>query len=204
MKIYVDLDDVVCDTTSVIVSECNLLYGKNSCLEDVYSFELEESLKITKEQHSELMQHIHQEEIQMKMLPISGAVEYLRTISNMGMDIHIVTGRPPSTYNSAIKWLTYNNVPFNKLVFVNKYNRIDRNHPTTKQVSFSQLRNNNYKAIIDDSPEAIDLSLSLFTCPIIFFIRPWNKEFAYSLKKTKRLYICHDWKEIYSILEKEI
>lgn len=204
VKIYVDLDDVVCDTTSVIVRECNSIYGRSSRLDDIYSFELQESLDLTKDQHNNLMDHIHSEEIQMQMEPIDGAVEYLNVACRRGIQIHIVTGRPPSTYDSTIRWLGYHDVPFDELIFVNKYNRLDNKESVAIQVSFDQIVSNDYKAIIEDSPSAIELSLSLFSCPVIFFSKPWNREYACSLPESKRLYVCDDWEEINKVLDKEV
>jgi uncharacterized HAD superfamily protein len=174
--IYLDLDDVICDTAVNYIQLVEQLFGKKFTFDDIHSFDLQQSFNLSIEQNSFMFAAAHQRDFTMSLQPINGAVPTLNKLKSMGYYLSIVTGRHTITYQDTLEWLTLHAVPYDRFIMVDKYKRAetDRNiaipMETLSQMSF-------FLAIEDNCDMASHLSTTMDT-RVKLYDRPWNRTMA--------------------------
>jgi hypothetical protein len=131
----------------------------------------------------------------MRIPPIAGAADVLKAWQNTGIDIHIVTGRPPSTFQASADWLEKYDFPYNKLSFVDKYGRNHAHIDGVDIITLDELKLLKFGMAIDDSPIAISFLIEYTDNPVIVFDRPWNTDLA-ELKDSPQITRCKTWNDI--------
>ena len=121
--VYVDMDDVLCQTAQHFLTILEREFGKKFTFEQLTDFDVGEACEITAEEREELYRIVHQGEELLSIPPIPGAIDVLEQWSAAGYEVSIVTGRPPDTYEPSVQWLKKHGVPHDSILIVDKYGR---------------------------------------------------------------------------------
>ena len=185
MNIYIDFDDVLCETARGLSGLCARLFNRPPVpYESIRAFDLRESFNLNEAEYNALMRAAHTRDEIMSYAPTPGAAETLRAWQAAGHATTIVTGRPPSTRDASLAWLRENNFPELPLLFLDKYNRHASLHnETTPPLSLAEFEKLHFDLAIEDAPAAVELLLRRPRCRVIVFARPWNTACASSLER---------------------
>ena len=104
-SIYVDLDDVLCETGRGFVEVLRTEFGKAVDFEAIHSFDLGISFGLDREELHRFMKVAHAPEVLLGMHPIEGAAEALEGWRSSGYEVRVVTGPPPETEEISRRWL---------------------------------------------------------------------------------------------------
>jgi hypothetical protein len=201
--VYVDFDDVLCETAAPLTGLLKREFGKTVAFEDIHEFNLAISFGLTSAECDHLMHVAHQPRFLSELPPIEGAIETIRGLVADAIPVVIVTGRPPSTHTTSQAWLEEYDVPVSDLVFVDKYGRNDPGETRIHCLSPEQLAEQDFLAAIDDSPMAIRILADHTTHHVIVFDRPWNRRLSASaVGLDGRLDRCHTWMEIDAVVRR--
>jgi len=191
MNIYVDFDDVLCETARGLRGLCKLVFGRDVPYEDIRDFDLRKSFSLSEKEYEAIMAFAHNDLAIQCYKPMPDAAETLRSWQASGHATSIVTGRPPSTRNASLAWLRDNGFPELPLVFVDKYNRNKKGDGSLTMEAFNALP---FDLAIEDAPTAIALLQQRADCRVIVFARPWNTACAPHLER------CANWRELAAIV----
>lgn len=188
--IYVDLDDVISETTCHYVKIIEHEFGKSVAFEDIAFFDLQKSFSLTNREYEHFFNLVHKPEIILELEPVEDVIDVLCKWKNMGYEISVVTGRLTSAYESSLEWLKSNKVPFDFFIMVDKYSRdgIDKNIAMSLE-SFSQMK---FAAAIEDSVEMASFITRVMNRKMLLFDRPWNR----SVSSDNYIHRCMSWDEI--------
>lgn len=171
--IYVDLDDVLCQTARHFLVVVEREFGKRVSYEQLTDFDIGTSCGLHTEEREHLYHAVHEPSELMKMAPIEGAIAALRQWAEAGFEIAIVTGRPPDSYEPSLAWLSRHRVTNHSFTMVNKYARFETEN--TVAIGLDELATRNYCWAVEDSlPMAqylagqMDVRVALIDCP-------WNR-----------------------------
>jgi uncharacterized HAD superfamily protein len=92
-------------------------------------------------------------------------------------------------------WLADHNMPYDRLSFVDKYNRGHAHVNGVDTLTLDELRELKFDAAIDDSPIAISFLAENTQNPIIVFDRPWNADLG-ELENSPQITRCKTWKDV--------
>ncbi len=191
MRIYVDFDDVVCETAQALCGLAHELFGVRVSYAAIRWFDLRRSFGLDAAQYERLMDRAHEEAAVMNYGPTPGAVETMRRWQDCGWDVSIVTGRPADTREVSRRWLKGHGIGDVPLVFVDKYHREPPPRPGAERAltceKFCALT---FDVAIDDAPVALDLLVANPHTAAFVFDRPWNRDYAPSSGAVER--VC-DW-----------
>ena len=193
--VYVDFDDVLSETARALAAVSEREFGRHTAFEDIHTFDLSVSFGLNEAQTARLFELFHDGDILMDIVPVSGAVEGVRAWHDAGATIHIVTGRPPSTHAVSQAWLALHNVPYERLTFVDKFDRGHAHVPGVDILTRDELRECSFCMAIDDSPQAIRFLADHTRVPIIIFDRPWNESLG-TLGDDARILRCETWAHV--------
>jgi uncharacterized HAD superfamily protein len=169
VNVYVDVDDVLSETTRSI---CELLERRTGRVVDyrsLESFELGESLRLAPDELRDFMDAIHSDDHLGALAPLDGAAETLDGWSARGAHIAVLTGRPPQAHAVTRAWLERHQMPFDRLDSVDKYGRF------TGGVHFDEILRERFAWAIEDN---LDVALKLAErCAerVLLLDRPWNR-----------------------------
>ncbi len=201
--IYVDFDDVLCETARGLADLAAELFGTRTTFEDIHSFDLGASFGLTPAQLDTLMHRAHEPDVLAAYAPVPGAVDGVTGWSERGCVIDIVTGRPAGTYDASRAWLEQHAVPFDSLVYVDKYGRNHAPHPGVDVVGLDQLARMDYTLAIDDAPAMITFLASRTSIPVAVLDRPWNRSLdPLPSPPHAPVHLCRDWTEIARLLRR--
>jgi uncharacterized HAD superfamily protein len=172
--VYVDMDDVLCQTAQHFLTILKREFGKKFTFEQLTDFDVGEACALTAEEREELYLIVHQGEELLSIPPIPGAVEVLRQWSAHGYEIAIVTGRPPDTYEPSVQWLKKYGVPNDSILIVDKYGRFAPDG--SRCISLEALMNHSFCWAVEDSPIMAMYLASQMKIPVALLDRPWNRK----------------------------
>ncbi len=168
MRIGVDVDDVLADFSSPLVSYLNAIYGTSFAYDAMHSPYFERVWKIpsvTMKTHLNdfVATHIYALE------PCRGASDSLASLVDAGHELHVVTARAHSIKDQTIRWIDGHF----KGVFVECHltNQYAEGPKTTKPDVCS---NEGIELIIDDNLEHVYSCLRK-SVKVVLFGQPWNK-----------------------------
>lgn len=193
--VYVDFDDVLCETAAGLTRLLAREFGKTVDVEDIHEFNLEMSFGLTATECAYLMEVAHRPDILAALPAIAGAVETIRRWADDGIPTVVVTGRPASAYTASRDWLARHQVPVADLLFLDKYQRHDACAAGDVHVlSPEDLRHRDFLAAVEDSPAAIALLAADPDHHILVFDQPWNRDVTpESVDAAGRLERCRSW-----------
>jgi uncharacterized HAD superfamily protein len=202
VRLYVDFDDVLCQTARGLMDRVNKQFGKCIVFDEILSFDLEHSFALAAHELEWLLQMFHEPEVLLGFEPIDGAAEVLRAWATRGGAIDIVTGRPPATRKYSEQWLEAYAIPYDKVLFVDKYGRGFPDAPGAETLTMDEVADMAYSAAIDDSAEMMSFLSGRVGYPLILLDRPWNRALPRQAASCVRR--LQDWDSVGIMLEAEI
>ena len=94
MKIYIDFDDVICETAKYFTKIAKELFGIDVPYRQVQFFNLQKSFDLSDEQYDKLMEAGHLPENLLSYEETPGASETINKWVDEGHEVFIITGRP--------------------------------------------------------------------------------------------------------------
>lgn len=172
--VYVDMDDVLCQTAQHFLTILEREFGKKFTFEQLTDFDVGEACEITAEEREELYRIVHQGEELLSIPPIPGAIDVLEQWSAAGYEVAIVTGRPPDTYEPSVQWLKKHGVPHDSILIVDKYGRFVPDGSGC--ISLEALMDHSFCWAVEDSPIMAMYLASQMKIPVALLDRPWNRK----------------------------
>ncbi|MCQ2521222.1 MAG: 2-dehydropantoate 2-reductase [Lachnospiraceae bacterium] len=201
MKIYIDFDDVICETALFFTKIAKELFGIDVPYSEVQFFNLKKSFDITDEQYDKLMRVGHYPENLLSYEETIGASKIINQWASEGHEVSVVTGRPYDSYEPSRRWLDEHGLARIPLFCVDKYGRETFNQNCTYSMTLEQLYQMNFDFAIEDSPAAFEHVMHFEKCRIAVFSRPWNKNV---LLPNDSFIRCTDWNEIDCVFQKYV
>ncbi len=192
--IYVDMDDVLCETARGCLEIVERLFGKRVDYEQLTDFDLGNSCELSAEETAALYYIVHHPDELLKLQPVDGAISVLSQWIAAGFEIAIVTGRPPATYEPSLDWLAREQVPYHSFTVVDKYRRFTTEK--TIAVSLSELAARQFVFAVEDSATMARYLAEEMKVPVKLFDRPWNRTAVEHPKITRH----NHWFEIAELL----
>jgi uncharacterized HAD superfamily protein len=191
--IYVDMDDVLCETARALLAIAEREFGKTIPFDQLNTFEVGEACGLEMREIAELFRLAHHDEEMLAMEPIAEAIAVLKQWAQAGREIAIVTGRPPSTYDVSRAWLARHGVPHHDFVMVDKYGRFSTEN--TVAITLPELAARRFSFAVEDSPTMAKFLANEMKVPVALLDRPWNQMDEHPL-----ITRIADWREIASTL----
>ena len=198
--LYIDFDDVLCETALAFTRILPGLFGKSIAFGDIREFDLEVSFDLTPQQHEHLMRVGHEPEFLGGVAPVPGAVEGMRQLKRDDFEIAIVTGRPPHCRGISVDWLSRHGIPFDRMIAVNKYGRFT-GQELQQGISLDDLKKIEFCAAVEAAPGMAAFLVGAMKMPVLIFERPWNVGADCTVDgDADRLLRCRDWSTILKAL----
>jgi FMN phosphatase YigB (HAD superfamily) len=198
MRIYIDFDDVLCETARHLSGLARDLFDRNVPYEAISVFNLQEAFALSEAEIGHLMERAHDVEFLTHLAPAPGGLEAIRTLEARGHSLAIVTGRPSTSHGGSRGWLRKHGLAHLDVIYFDKYGRAPANPPadapeTLSRDAFERLH---FDVAIDDSPTALDLLAHRTDCTVIVYNRPWNRVYptAPAMRRTD------SWAEIVDLI----
>jgi uncharacterized HAD superfamily protein len=192
VKLYVDVDDVLAETTRAIAEHARARFDRDVDFDDMHSFRLDESLGLDALAYEALMESIHRPEFLDLLAPMAGAVETLGALAGRA-SISVITGRPPAVREVTDAWLRRQGMPFDELCMVDKFGR----YPDSGALSLTHLRERRFDFAIEDSLATARYLAEHGCAEVLLMDRPWNRAAPELPSAVRRV---HGWIEIEAIL----
>ncbi len=198
MRIYIDFDDVLCETARHLSALARDLFNRNVPYEAISVFDLQQAFGLSDEEINTLMEHAHRTGFLTDIVPTPGGLEAVRALERCGHDLAIVTGRPATSHDGSCGWLEKHGVAHLDLIYVDKYGRAAAHPPedTPKTLSRTAFAALHFDVAIDDSPTALDLLAPRQDCTVIVYDRPWNRHYAHAANMCR----TSSWTEIVNLI----
>lgn len=199
MRIYIDFDDVLCETARHLSALARDLFSRNVPYEAISVFNLQEAFSLSDAEIVSLMDHAHRTEFLSHLTPTPGGIEALRSLEADGHDLTIVTGRPASSHDGSYGWLRKHGLAHVHLMYFDKYGRAPAFSPagTPKTLSRTEFDRLPFDVAIDDAPTALDLLAHRQNCTVIVYDRPWNRLYP----ATSSMHRSTSWTEIIHLIQ---
>jgi len=199
IKLALDFDDVMYQTSSLIIEEVNKKFNLNIRLQDLNNnFFLEEVLKGYSKDIEDIKRYVHDliitsYEIEKELYLEDNLcwLSYIQVIDNV---VEVITNRKENSIQATESLLN------------NLYDKIDINFNLymigSQDYSFSNLpakdiilNETNAEVFIEDRADTIETVLKNTNCKVLIYDKPWNR----SLKEdNKRSYRVFNWNQISS------
>ncbi len=172
--IYVDLDDVLCQTARHFLVIVERDFGKRVRYEELTDFDIGASCGLNADERQKLYRIVHEQDELMKIAPIDEAISVLKQWTEAGFEIAIVTGRPPDSYEPSLAWLKRHGVPHQSVTMVDKYGRFATEN--TVAIGLNELAARKFCWAVEDSlPMAQYLGVRMGV-PVALVDCPWNRD----------------------------
>ena len=198
MKIYIDFDDVLCETAKYFTVLVKELFAINVPYEQVHSFNLQKSFNLNDVQYDELMKAGHLPQNLLAYEETFGASKTVNKWKREGHDVYIITGRPFDSYEPSRKWLDTHKLEKIPLYCVDKYGREIINQNCSYNMTLAELYKMDFDFAVEDSRSAFQHVSKFNHCKVAVYNRPWNKNSELPDFRFKR---CNNWKEIDKMFE---
>ncbi len=179
MRIYIDFDDVLCETARHLSVLARDLFASQIPYEAIRVFDLKEAFALSDAEIDHLMDHAHRTEFLTHLDPAPGGLEAIRELEACGHSLAIVTGRPATSHDGSCGWLRKHGLAHIDIIYFDKYGRAPANPPpgTPTTLSRDEFERLHFDVAIDDSPTALDLLAHRQNCTVIVYDRPWNQRY---------------------------
>ncbi len=201
--VYVDFDDVLCETASAFLDVVEREFGRRYAFEDIRFFDLEKSFDLNREEHDYLMGLIHDSSMLRIMEPMPGALDVLKQWAAAGVQTVVVTGRPPETELVCHEWLERHSVQYDRILFVDKYGRTPPHQVGAEVIRPEDLVGQGFSLAVEDAPAAIECLLDQTTIPVAVLDRPWNRRMDLS-RAAGQAVRCKDWSAVAEALSARV
>lgn len=199
MKIYIDFDDVLCETARNFTELAREMFGIEVPYENMQFFNLQKTFQLDDEQYPMLMRAAHIPENLLSYAETPGASETVNKWIDEGHEVSIITGRPLHSYEPSRQWLDEHHLERVPLFCVDKYGRENANPDAEYSLTLEELYQMHFDFVVEDSPVSFQIALHFEDCRVAVFDRPWNRS---AELPNERFVRCADWKEIDVLLKK--
>ena len=193
MKIYIDFDDVICETAKHFIKLAKTLFGIELPYQEVQYFNLQKAFNLNDAQYDELMRTGHTPENLLAYEETPYVSDVINHWINEGHDISIITGRPFETYEPSRRWLDDHGLERAPLFTVDKYGRERADQAWSYGLTLEEFYKMTFDFAIEDSPAAFEHVLHFKDCIVAVYDRPWNRQCVFPDNHFVR---CHNWLEI--------
>lgn len=200
MKVYIDFDDVICETAKYFTKIAKELFGIDLPYSQVQFFNLQKTFDLSDEQYDELMTAGHIPENLLAYEETPGASRFINKWVDEGHEVCIITGRPFDFYESSRKWLDEHGLERVPMFCVDKYGRESFNQDFSYSMTLAELYSMTFDFAIEDSPAAFEHVMHFENCKVAVFSRPWNEKEALPNDMFVR---CASWQEIDRLFEEQ-
>lgn len=173
-RVYVDFDDVLCETALEFTRVLEFEFGKRVAFEEIFTFDLGRAFGLRPDEIDRLMRLTHEPDVLLRMAPVPGAVEAVTRWSDAGHEVWVVTGRPVHTREPSLQWLREHGVPHDALHFVDKYARESDASFRHEMVSLDELAGFDFCLAVEDAPQMVQFLAQRTRAPVAAIRRPWN------------------------------
>ena len=180
MKIYIDFDDVLCETAKNFTKIAKELFGKDVPYSEVQFFNLKKTFDLNDEQYEELMRVGHLPEQLLNYEETPGASQTI------------------DSYEPSRRWLDEHGLERVLLYCVDKYGREKFEQTYSFNMTLEQLYSMTFDFAIEDSPAAFEHVMHFEGCKVAVFNRPWN---IHAELPNDNFVRCEGWKEIDRLFE---
>ena len=188
--IYVDLDDVLCQTARHFLAIVEREFGKKIAYDQLTDFDVGIACGLRPAEREELYRIVHEPEELLEMAPVAEGISTLKRWADQGFEIAIVTGRPPDSYEPSMAWLARHGVTYHSFTMVDKYGRFATEH--TIAIRLEDLGQRNFAWAVEDSLAMGRYLAVEMKVPVALIDRPWNRGAA----EYRRLGRYRDWPAI--------
>jgi len=171
--IYVDMDDVLCETARRFLVVIEREFGKQIAYDALTDFDFERSCNLTPGERAKLYEIVHLDDEILSIEPIPEAIDVLNGWVGAGYEIAIVTGRPPDTFAVSMEWLARFKVPYHSFTVVDKYGRFQTEN--TVGLSLTELAAQQFCWAVEDSLPMAKFLATEMKLPVALLNRPWNQ-----------------------------
>jgi uncharacterized HAD superfamily protein len=171
--IYVDMDDVLCETARQCLAIIEREFGKGIAYEQLTTFDLGAACRLTPCETTEFFRIVHHPDELLRMELMDGALSALRQWTAAGYEIAVVTGRPPITYEASLEWLARHQIPYHSFAVVDKYGRFET--ANTIGITLSDLASRRFCWAVEDSPLMVEYLANQMGVRVALLDRPWNR-----------------------------
>jgi len=169
--LYVDVDDVLAETTRALARLAAERFGKSVAFDAMHSFDLRISIGLTEGEYQRFMEAAHEPDFLLSLPVVGGAATVLTEGRELGFEISVITGRPPATRGVTEEWLHGQGIVFDALEMVDKYGR----HGGEAVVERHALSERAYDLAIEDSADLACFLVEGATRSALLMDRPWNR-----------------------------
>lgn len=198
MKIYIDFDDVICETAVFFTKIAKELFNIDLPYSQVQFFNLKKTFDLNDEQYDELMRVGHISSNLLSYEETKDASKIINKWVDAGHEVKIITGRPFDAYEPSRKWLDDHNLDRVPLFCVDKYGRESFNKDCSYSMTLEDLYALTFDFAIEDSPAAFEHVMHFENCKVAVFNRPWNKNEELPNDSFAR---CDNWEKIDELFE---
>lgn len=171
--IYIDLDDVLCQTARHFLVLVEREFGKKIEYEHLTDFDVGRSCGLSASERDELYRIVHRQDELLRIAPMEGAIPVLEQWRKRDFEIAIVTGRPPDSMEASLAWLQDHRVPYSSFTVVDKYSRFP---PDPKHViSLAELASLRFCWAVEDFLPTAQYLAAQMGVPVALIDRPWNQ-----------------------------
>ena len=187
-RIYVDMDDVLCETAANLCRLAEREFGRHVAYSDVYAFDLQKVFNLSDDEMKRFMVASHAPGALLTHPVTPGAPEAVRALRKSGHDVEIVTGRPAYAHGDTERWLERAGIGDFRVTYVDKYGRdgcYAHNAGDPPTVPLEELLSRRFDVVIDDSPQILARLSGWLDTRILVFSRPWNESFPLASNMTR-------------------
>ena len=172
--IYLDLDDVICNTAVAYLELIHREFGLEIAFDNIFSFNLQKSFGLSDSATRHLFTCGHSPEFILTIDILDGAKEAIENWRAQGNLIHIVTGRHTSAYQASLEWLANHELGYDSFTMVDKYGWEDTDHDLA--VTLDEIRGRHYSFGIEDNVKMAEFLSGSMGLPVLLHDRPWNRD----------------------------
>lgn len=171
--IYIDLDDVLCQTARHFLVLVEREFGKIIEYEKLIDFDVGRSCGLSESERTELYRIVHRQDELLRIAPVTEAIVVLEHWAKQDFKIAVVTGRPPESADVSLAWLARHRIAYSSFTVVDKYARFTPDNKSA--ISLADLARRRYCWAVEDSlPTALFLAAQM-KVPVALIDRPWNQ-----------------------------
>lgn len=198
MRIYIDFDDVLCETAQALSEMARKIFKRDVPYEQITVFDLQHAFSLSGDEIEYMMDLAHEIEFLEHLRPAPGAVDGLKHLLAQGHEVVIVTGRPSYCHEGSLRWMRRFGLESLEIIYVDKYGRAARTIPAEAppMLNLDEFYQLAFDVAIDDSPAALDLLVNLDNCKVLIYDRPWNRAYC----STEDMLRCSSWTDILNSL----
>jgi len=201
MRIYVDIDDILCETAVALCGLAARAFGRHVAYEDVRVFDLQQAFALSDDEMRRFFELSHEYGLLTGYAVTPGAVEGVRALRDAGAEVDILTGRPASSHKATEDWLASVGLGDFAVEYVDKYGRNFARHPGDPDtVPLKELLARHYDFAIDDSPVVLEALAAWDKTEILVFDRPWNRAYPLAPNMTR----VSGWRDIRERIVREL